>query len=228
MAKRSKRYERAAALVDRAKVYEPQEALDLLKTLPAPKFDEAVEVVVRLGIDPRKSDQLVRGAVSLPNGLGKTVKVVVFAEGDKAEAARAAGADEVGSEDLAKRISEGWLDFDIVIASPDMMKHVGKLGKVLGPQGKMPSPKSGTVTADVATAVQEFKAGKVEFRTDAGGNVHAPVGKRSFSTQALSENLKTFLDHVSGMRPPAVKGTFVRRVSLSTSMSPGLWISYGS
>lgn len=228
MAKRSKRYERAVALVDRAKVYEPQEALDLLKTLPSPKFDESVEVVVRLGIDPRKSDQLVRGAVSLPNGLGKSVKVVVFAEGDKAEAARAAGADEVGSEDLAKRISEGWLDFDIVIASPDMMKHVGKLGKVLGPQGKMPSPKSGTVTADVATAVQEFKAGKVEFRTDAGGNVHAPVGKRSFSTQALSENLKTFLDHVSGMRPPAVKGTFVRRVSLSTSMSPGLWISYGS
>ncbi len=228
MAKRSKRYDRAAALVDRAKVYEPQEALDLLKTLPAPKFDEAVEVVVRLGIDPRKSDQLVRGAVSLPNGLGKSVKVVVFAEGEKADAARAAGADEVGSEDLAKRIGDGWLDFDIVIASPDMMKHVGKLGKVLGPQGKMPSPKSGTVTADVATAVQEFKAGKVEFRTDAGGNVHAPVGKRSFSTEALSENLKTFLDHVSGMRPPTVKGTFVRRVSLSTSMSPGLWISYGS
>lgn len=228
MSKRSKRYLQASELVDRARVYEAQEALDLLKTLPAPKFDEAVEVVVRLGIDPRKSDQLVRGAVSLPNGLGKTVRVVVFAEGDKADAARAAGADEVGSEDLAKRIAEGWMDFDIVIASPDMMKHVGKLGKVLGPQGKMPSPKSGTVTPDVATAVQEFKAGKVEFRTDAGGNVHAPVGKRSFSTEALSENLKTFLDHVSGLRPPTVKGTFVRRVSLSTSMSPGLWISYGS
>jgi large subunit ribosomal protein L1 len=228
MAKRSKRYLQASALVDNAKVYEPQEALDLLKTLPAPKFDEAVEVVVRLGIDPRKSDQLVRGAVSLPNGLGKTVRVIVFAEGDKADAARAAGADEVGSEDLARRISEGWMDFDIVIASPDMMKHVGKLGKVLGPQGKMPSPKSGTVTPDVATAVLEFKAGKVEFRTDAGGNVHAPLGKRSFTTEALSENLKTFLDHVAGLRPPAVKGTFVRRVSLSTSMSPGLWITYGS
>lgn len=228
MAKRSKRYLQASALVDAEKVYEAQEALDLLKTLPAPKFDEAVEVVVRLGIDPRKSDQLVRGAVSLPNGLGKTVRVIVFAEGDKADAAREAGADEVGSEDLAKRISEGWMDFDVVIASPDMMKHVGKLGKVLGPQGKMPSPKSGTVTPDVATAVQEFKAGKVEFRTDAGGNVHAPVGKRSFTTEALSENLRTFLDHVAALRPPAVKGNFVRRVSLSTSMSPGLWITYGS
>lgn len=228
MSKRSKRYQQASTLVDRARVYEPQEALDLLKTLPAPKFDEAVEVVVRLGIDPRKSDQLVRGAVSLPNGLGKTVRVIVFAEGDKADAAREAGADEVGSEDLATRIAGGWMDFDIVIASPDMMKHVGKLGKVLGPQGKMPSPKSGTVTPDVATAVQEFKAGKVEFRTDAGGNVHAPVGKRSFTTEALNENLRTFLDHVAALRPPTVKGNFVRRVSLSTSMSPGLWITYGS
>ncbi len=228
MAKRSKRYNQATALVDRARVYEPIEALDLIKTLPAPKFDESVEVVVRLGVDPRKSDQLVRGAVSLPNGLGKTVRVIVFAEGDKADAARAAGADEVGSEDLAKRITEGWMDFDIVIASPDMMKHVGRLGKVLGPQGKMPSPKSGTVTPDVAKAVEEFKAGKVEFRTDAGGNVHAPLGKRSFTTEALHENLRTFLDHVANLRPPTVKGTFVQRVSLSTSMGPGLWISYGS
>lgn len=228
MVKRSKRYAKAAAKVDRQRVYEPLEALDLLKSLPAPKFDESVEVVVRLGIDPRKSDQLVRGAVSLPNGLGKTVKVVVFAEGDKAQGAKDAGADEVGSADLAQRILDGWLDFDIVIASPDMMKHVGKLGKVLGPQGKMPSPKSGTVTPDVANAVREFKAGKVEFRTDAGGNVHAPVGKRSFSTTALAENLQAFLDHVSSMRPPAVKGNFVRRVSLSTSMGPGVWVSYGS
>lgn len=228
MVKRSKRYTKAAAKVDRQRVYEPVEALDLLKSLPSPKFDESVEVVVRLGIDPRKSDQLVRGAVSLPNGLGKSVRVVVFAEGDKAQGAKDAGADEVGSADLAQRILDGWLDFDIVIASPDMMKHVGKLGKVLGPQGKMPSPKSGTVTPDVATAVHEFKAGKVEFRTDAGGNVHAPVGKRSFSTAALAENLQAFLDHVSSMRPPAVKGNFVRRVSLSTSMGPGVWVSYGS
>jgi large subunit ribosomal protein L1 len=228
MVKRSKRYRQAASQVDRARIYEASEALDLIKSLPGARFDESVEVVVRLGIDPRKTDQLVRGAVSLPNGLGKTVRVVVFAEGDRAESAKAAGADVVGAEDLAKRIEDGWLDFDLVIASPDMMKHVGKLGKVLGPQGKMPSPKSGTVTPDVATAVKEFKAGKVEFRTDAGGNVHAPVGKRSFTTQALAENLQTFLDHVSSLRPPAVKGSFVRRVSVSTSMGPGVWVAYGS
>lgn len=226
MVKRSKRYNQASALVEHGRTYDPSEALDLLKSLPSPKFDESVEVVVRLGIDPRKTDQLVRGAVSLPNGLGKTVRVVVFAEGDKAEAAKEAGADEVGSEDLAAKIQGGWLDFDVVIASPDMMRHVGKLGKVLGPQGKMPSPKSGTVTPDVATAVSEFKAGKVEFRTDAGGNVHAAFGKRSFSTEALHENLKTFLDHVSGMRPAAVKGVFLRRVCLSTSMGPGVTVSY--
>ena len=176
MVKHSKRYREAAEKVDRDATYEPKDAFDILKGLPAPKFDETVEVVVRLGIDPRKSDQLVRGAVSLPKGLGKTIKIVVFAEGDKAEAAKAAGADEVGSGDLAAKIQGGWMDFDIVIASPDMMKHVGKLGKVLGPQGKMPSPKSGTVTPDVAQAVTDFKAGKVEFRTDAGGNIHADQG----------------------------------------------------
>jgi len=228
MAKRSKRYRSASERVDRNKVYEPAEALSLLKELPGPKFDETVEVAVKLGIDPKKSDQLVRGAVSLPKGLGKTVTVIVFAEGDKAEAAKAAGADEVGSADLAERISGGWMDFDVVIASPDMMKHVGKLGKVLGPQGKMPSPKSGTVTPDVAGAVTEFKAGKVEFRTDSGGNVHAPVGKRSFPVEDLEANLHAFLDHVSGMRPPAVKGQFLRKVSVSTSMGPGAWINYGA
>jgi large subunit ribosomal protein L1 len=227
MAKHSKRFREAFAKIDRSQIYEPQEAIEILKSLPGPKFDETVEIAVRLGIDPRKSDQLVRGAVSLPNGLGKTVKVVVFAEGDKADAARAAGADEVGSDDLAERIQGGWMDFDVVIASPDMMKHVGKLGKVLGPQGKMPSPKSGTVTPDVGQAVQDFKAGKVEFRTDAGGNVHAPLGKRSFPTDQLIENLKAFMDNLMGMRPSAVKGTFVRRISVSTSMGPGAWINYG-
>jgi len=227
MVKRSKRYQEAVGLVDREKVYEVGDAIDLLKNLPKAKFDEAVEVVIRLGIDPRKTDQLIRGAVSLPNGLGKDVKVVVFAEGDKAEAARAAGADEVGSDELAAKIDGGWMDFDIVIASPDMMKHVGKLGRVLGPQGKMPSPKSGTVTPDVAAAVHEFKAGKVEFRTDAGGNVHAPFGRASFSSEALSENLTTFLDHISSMRPAAVKGAYLRKVSLSTTMGPGLRVSYG-
>lgn len=226
MVKRSKRYEKAAKQVDDARIYEAKEALDLIKNLPSAKFDESVEVVVRLGIDPRKSDQLVRGAVSLPKGLGKTVRVVVFAEGDKADAAKAAGADEVGAEDLAKKIADGWMDFDVVITSPDMMKHVGKLGKVLGPQGKMPSPKSGTVTPDVAAAVTEFKAGKVEFRTDAGANVHAPVGKRSFATEDLLENLEAFLGHVSSMRPAAVKGTFLRKISVSTTMGPGVSINW--
>jgi large subunit ribosomal protein L1 len=228
MTKQSKRYRAAAAKVDRNKVYEPGEALSLIKGLPGAKFDETVEVAVSLGIDPRKSDQLVRGAVSLPKGLGKKIKVIVFAEGDKAAAATAAGADVVGSGELAEKVLAGWTEFDIVIASPDMMKHVGKLGKVLGPQGKMPSPKSGTVTADVAAAVREFKAGKVEFRTDAGGNVHAPVGKRSFKAEDLEANLRAFLDHLIAMRPPAVKGQFVRKVSVSTTMGPGAWINYGA
>ena len=226
MRNRSKRYSEASQRIDRTRLYPPREALGLLKALPPPKFDETVDVVVRLGIDPKKTDQLVRGAVSLPKGLGKSVRVVVFAEGDKAEAARQAGADEVGSEELAKRIQDGWLDFDIVIASPDMMKHVGKLGKVLGPQGKMPSPKSGTVTPDVGQAVQEFKAGKVEFRTDAGGNVHAAVGKRSFSVEDLEQNLTAFLNHLTSLRPPSVKGQFLRKISVSTTMGPGAWIAY--
>ncbi len=226
MVKHSKRYIAAAAKVDRAKVYEPSEAIALLKSLPPAKFDETVEVAVNLGIDPKKSDQLVRGAVSLPKGLGKSVRVVVFAEGDKAEAARASGADLVGSSDLAEKILGGWMDFDIVIASPDMMKHVGKLGKVLGPQGKMPSPKSGTVTPDVGNAVREFKAGKVEFRTDAGGNVHAPVGKRSFNAEDLEANLKAFLDHLSGLRPASVKGVFFKKICVSTTMGPGAQVNY--
>ncbi|MBL4770267.1 MAG: 50S ribosomal protein L1 [Planctomycetes bacterium] len=228
MVKRSKRYKQASAMMELGRTYEMKEALELLKSLPKVNFDETVEVAVTLGIDPRKSDQLVRGAVSLPNGLGKEITIVVFAEGEKAAAAEAAGADVVGSADLAKRIQDGWMDFDVVVASPDMMKHVGKLGKVLGPQGKMPSPKSGTVTPDVAKAVTEFKAGKVEFRTDAGGNVHAPFGKRSFTTDDLAANLTAFLDHLVGMRPAVVKGTFVRRVCLSTTMSPGAIIEYGA
>ena len=226
MVKRSKRYVQAAAKVDPMRVYDLPAALALIKGLPAAKFDESVEIVVRLGIDPRKTDQLVRGAVSLPKGLGKTVRVIVFAEGERADAARAAGADVVGAADLADRIQGGWMDFDIVITSPDMMKHVGKLGKVLGPQGKMPSPKSGTVTPDVASAVKEFKAGKVEFRTDAGGNVHAALGKRSFSVEDLLANLQTFLEHVQSLRPPAVKGEFFRKISVSTSMGPGVLVRW--
>ncbi|MFT5290191.1 MAG: large subunit ribosomal protein L1 [Planctomycetota bacterium] len=227
MVKRSKRYQEAVTRLDRARQYEPREALSLIQSLPAPKFDETIDVVIKLGIDPRKTDQLVRGAVSLPKGLGKEIKIVVFAEGDKAAAAEAAGADIVGSGDLAEKIQGGFMDFDVVIASPDMMRHVGKLGKVLGPQGKMPSPKSGTVTPDVAKAVQEFKAGKVEFRTDPGGNVHAPVGKRSFPVEDLEENLKAFLDHVTTLRPSAVKGPFFRKISVSSTMGPGAWIVYG-
>ncbi len=226
MTKRSKRYTAAAERIDRSQTYAPTEAISILKELPGAKFDESVDVVVRLGIDPRKSDQLVRGAVSLPKGLGKDVTVVVFAEGDKADAATAAGADVVGSGDLADKIAGGWMDFDVVIASPDMMRHVGKLGRVLGPQGKMPSPKSGTVTPDVAKAVTEFKAGKVEFRTDPGGNVHAPLGKCSFPVADLEANLSAFLEHLGGMRPAAVKGEFLRRISISTTMGPGANIHY--
>jgi len=226
MTKHSKRYIQAAAKVEPNRVYDPGEAMKVIKSLPAAKFDETVEIAVRLGIDPKKTDQLVRGAVSLPKGLGKTIKVIVFAEGDKAAAAKAAGADEVGSGDLADKILGGWTAFDICIASPDMMNHVGKLGKVLGPQGKMPSPKSGTVTPDVAAAVREFKAGKVEFRTDAGGNVHAPLGKRSFAAEDLQANLVAFLDHIQTLRPPAVKGEFLRKISVSTTMGPGLLISW--
>lgn len=226
MVKHSKRYLQAAAKVDRNKTYEPSEALALIKSLPPAKFDESVEIAVNLSIDPKKTDQLVRGAVSLPKGLGKKIKIVVFAEGDKAAAAKEAGADEVGSAELAEKIQGGWTDFDIVITSPDMMKHVGKLGKVLGPQGKMPSPKSGTVTPDVASAVREFKAGKVEFRTDAGGNVHALLGKRSFPVEDLRQNLQAFLDHVSSLRPPAARGAFFRKISISTSMGPGVLIAW--
>ncbi len=228
MPKQSKRYQSAVSKVDRSRTYELREGLELIKGLPPAKFDETVDVVVKLGIDPRKSDQLVRGAVSLPKGLGKNVKVVVFAEGEKAEAAKEAGADEVGSGDLADKIAGGWTDFDVVIASPDMMKHVGKLGRVLGPQGKMPSPKSGTVTPDVANAVLEFKAGKVEFRTDAGGNIHAPLGKRSFPVEDLEVNLRAFLDHLMVVRPSSVKGIYMRKVSVSTTMGPGAWVSYAS
>ena len=226
MVNHSKRYLQAAAKVDRERLYDLKEALALIKSLPPPKFDESIEVAIHLGVDPKKSDQLVRGAVSLPKGLGKTIKVIVFADGEKAKAAREAGADEVGAAELAEKIQGGWTDFDIVITSPDMMKHVGKLGKVLGPQGKMPSPKSGTVTPDVAAAVKEFKAGKVEFRTDAGGNIQAALGKRSFSVDDLQANVRTFLEHVSNMRPPSVKGEFFRKICVSSSMGPGVLIRW--
>ena len=222
----SRRYKENADKVDRGRVYPIGEALKSLKALRAAKFDETVEVVARLGVDPKKSDQMVRGAVSLPHGLGKDVRVVVFAEGDVADAARAAGAMEVGGEELGAKVEGGWTDFDIVIAHPSMMRVVGKLGRVLGPQGKMPSPKSGTVTPNVAQAVEDFIAGKVEFRVDSGGNVHVPVGKVSFSADKLEENARAFLDYVSTLRPPAAKGAYFRNVCVSTTMGPGLKVEY--
>jgi len=220
--KRSRRYQKAAAKVDRNKRYPVVEGMTLIKSLATAKFDEAVDVAVCIGIDAKKTDQLVRGSVSLPKVSGKSVKIAVFAEGAKAQEALAAGADFVGSADLADKIEKGFTDFDMTIASPDMMKYVGKLGKVLGPQGKMPSPKAGTVTPNVAAAVKEFKAGKIEFRTDAGANIHAAIGKKSFGADDLAANLVAFLDHLRTLRPAQAKGDFIQKVVVSTSMGPGV------
>ncbi|MCR9247583.1 MAG: 50S ribosomal protein L1 [bacterium] len=223
--KQSRRFQKAQSQVDGGKRYVLNEGMELLKSLPGPKFDESVEVAVRIGIDPKKTDQLVRGSVSLPNGTGKSIKIAVFADGDKAKEAEAAGADYVGAADLAEKIEKGFTDFDMTIASPDMMRFVGKLGKVLGPQGKMPSPKAGTVTPNVAAAVKEFKAGKIEFRTDSGANIHAAIGKKSFAAGDLAENLTAFVDHLRGLRPSQAKGSFIRKVTISTSMGPGVQLA---
>jgi large subunit ribosomal protein L1 len=220
--KHSRRYQKAEAGIDRSRRYPPDEGLALLKTLPGARFDETIDVAVRIGIDPKKTEQLVRGSVSLPKGTGKSIRIAVFAEGDKAKEAQEAGADLVGSADLAEKIEKGFLDFDMTIAAPDMMKYVGKLGRILGPQGKMPSPKAGTVTPNVAAAVREFKAGKIEFRTDAGANVHVAIGKKSFKAEDLSANLIAFLDHLRGLRPPQAKGAFIRKVCVSATMGPGV------
>jgi large subunit ribosomal protein L1 len=190
------------------------EAIERLKGFGNAKFDQTVEIHMRLGIDPKQADQIVRGSIVLPHGIGKTQRVVVFAKGELADAAKAAGADEVGQEDLAKRIQDGWLEFDACIATPDMMGVVGRLGRVLGPRGLMPSPRSGTVTQDVDKVVREYKAGKVEFRNDSGGNVHAMVGKMSFDPVQLQENIQAFIDRIVGMKPPAVKGSFVRSIAI--------------
>ncbi|WKZ18361.1 MAG: 50S ribosomal protein L1 [Candidatus Jettenia sp. CY-1] len=222
MAKRGKRYVESAKLVDSEKRYGLKEAVVLLKSFKSAKFDESVEVSMKLGIDPKQSDQLIRGSISLPKGIGKSLKVVVFASGEKAEIAKKAGADEVGAEELVKKVEGGWTDFDVAVATSDMMRLVGKLGRVLGPQGKMPSPKSGTVTDDVETAVREFKAGKIEYRTDAGGNVHALVGRVSFSPVDLEENINTFVKHITNSRPASAKGAFVKNISISSTMSPGI------
>jgi large subunit ribosomal protein L1 len=222
MRTRSKRYAEGLKLVDRKKKYSVEEAVELVRKTPPAKFDETILLVLRLGIDSKKAEQMVRGSVTLPRGIGKTRKVIVFAEGEAAEAARKAGADEVGGADLVAKVQGGFLDFDIAIANPAMMRHVGKLGKILGPQGKMPSPKSGTVTENLGQAVGEFKGGKIEYRADSAGNVHAPMGKRSFEAVALIENVKAFLDHVRATRPASVKGMFVLKGTLSSAMGPGV------
>jgi large subunit ribosomal protein L1 len=224
MRKRSKRYQDNEKLLNGRRSAPLPEAVELLKQTRAPKFDETVDVAVRLGIDVKKSDQTVRGAISLPHGVGRTLRVICFAKGDKAEAAKSAGAVEVGGEELAKRITDGWTDFDVVIASPDMMGIVGRLGKVLGPQGKMPSPKNGTVTQDVAAAVKEFKAGKVQVRADAQGIVHAPVAKRSFEPRKIVENVEALLAFLRSQKPASAKGSYIQSVALSTTMGPGIFV----
>lgn len=225
MAQKGKGYRAAAEKIDRQKLYSLDEALTLVKETKHAKFDETVELVARIGVDPRKADQNVRGTVILPHGTGKTVRVAVFAKGDKATEAEAAGADVVGAEDLAKRITEdGWLEFDKAIATPDMMGLVGRLGKVLGPRGLMPNPKVGTVTMDVAKAVQELKGGKVEYRVDKAGNVHVPVGKTSFDQEKLAENATSLLASILRAKPSSAKGTYLQRVAVSSTMGPGVHV----
>ncbi len=202
-----------------------EKAVELLKKFPPTKFDQTVEIHVRLGIDPKQADQIVRGALVLPHGIGKSKRVVVFAKGNLADDAKAAGAEEVGADDLAKKIKEGWTDFDVCIAAPDMMGMVGPLGKVLGPRGLMPSPRAGTVTADISKTVREYKAGKVEFRNDPTGIVHAVVGKISFDAAKLVENIRHFIDHMTSIQPSGVKGQYIRSISISGTMTPGVMVA---
>ena len=224
--KHGKKYIESAKLVDRATLYDPAEALDLAVKTSSAKFDETVEVHVRLGVDSRHADQQVRGAVVLPNGTGKKVRVAVFAKGDAADAAAAAGAEIVGAEDLVAKIQgEGFLDFDVAIATPNMMGLVGRLGKVLGPRGLMPSPKAGTVTPDVAKAVEEAKAGKIEYRLDKTNIIHCPIGKVSFGSEKLQENYKTLLDAINKAKPAAAKGQYIRSCVVATTMGPGVRIN---
>jgi large subunit ribosomal protein L1 len=219
-----KKFKNAVAKIDRTKRYALDEACKLLPEIKIAKFDESVDIAVRLGVDPKHADQMVRGTVVLPHGLGTVSRVLVFASGDKLREAEEAGADVVGGDELAKRIEGGWLEFDSVVATPDMMRVVGRLGKVLGPRGLMPNPKAGTVTTDVARAVQEIKAGKVEFRVDKTGIIHAPVGKLSFGTEQLRDNAEALIGAVLKAKPSAAKGKYVRGVSLSSTMGPGIQI----
>lgn len=213
---------------DATKRYLPEEAIGVLQACTAPKFDESVDVAVRLGVDPKKSDQGVRGSIALPHGLGKKVRVIVFAKGEKAKEAQAAGADAVGAEDLVEKIEKGWLDFDSAVATPDIMALVSKVAKILGPRGLMPNPKLGTVTMDVAKAVREVKAGKVEFRLDKAGIIHAPIGRRSFEKTQLAENLKTLMEAIVRAKPASAKGQYLRSVTVSTTMGPGIALEVGT
>jgi len=222
--KPSKRYRNAATTVDRNRVHSLSEAVRLLKSFKGAKFDESVEIHVKLGVNPKRPEQQVRGTFVFPHGIGGEKRVIAFAEGPLAKEAEEAGALAVGGPDLAKKISDGWMDFDVVVAHPAMMRHIGRLGRVLGPRGLMPNPKAGTVTADVASAVREFKAGKVEYRLDEGANIHVVAGKKSFDAEKLEENIASFLTHLEAQRPSAAKGNFMMRASIASTMSPGVRI----
>lgn len=226
--KPAKRRKDAIAKVDRSRLYALSEACDLVKEASFAKFDESVDLAVRLGVDPKHADQMVRGATVLPHGIGKTVRVLVFAKGDKAIEAQAAGADYVGADEMVQKVSDGWLEFDTVIATPDMMGQVGRLGRVLGPRGLMPNPKVGTVTFDVTKAISDVKAGKVEFRVEKAGIVHAPVGKRSFEPDKLQANARALLDALLRAKPASAKGQYLRSITLSTTMGPGIKIDPAS
>ncbi|MEW6772008.1 MAG: 50S ribosomal protein L1 [Bacillota bacterium] len=225
MRKHGRKYQEARKQIDRNRLYEPGEALELVKQVAPAKFDETVEAAVKLGVDPRHADQQVRGAVVLPHGTGKTRRVAVFARGEKAKEAEAAGADYVGAEDLIARIQEGWFDFDVAIATPDVMGMVGKVGRILGPRGLMPNPKTGTVTFDITRAVGEVKAGKIEYRVDKAGIVHAPIGKVSFETEKLVENLRALVEALIRAKPAAAKGQYLKGIAVSSTMGPGIKVN---
>ncbi|MEC2131973.1 MULTISPECIES: 50S ribosomal protein L1 [Brevibacillus] len=225
MAKKGKKYQEAVKLVDKNKVYEVAEGIELVKKAATAKFDETVEAAFRLGVDPKRADQQIRGAVVLPHGTGKVQRVLVFAKGEKAKDAEAAGADFVGDADMIAKIQGGWFDFDVVVATPDMMGEVGKLGRVLGPKGLMPNPKTGTVTFDVTKAVNEIKAGKIEYRVDKAGNIHAPIGKASFDGEKLVENLAALTEALNRAKPAAAKGIYMKNVTLSSTMGPGVRVA---
>jgi large subunit ribosomal protein L1 len=227
MSKNSKVYREAAEKIDKAKLYTPLEAAKLAKETASKKQDATVEVAIRLGVDPRKADQMVRGTVALPAGTGKDIRVAVFATGEAADEARAAGADIVGADDLATEVEGGKMDFDLVIATPDMMPVVGRLGRVLGPRGLMPNPKTGTVTTDVGKAVEDFKGGKVEYRTDRYGNVHVPLGKASFELSALEQNFRAVIDEIQRAKPSSAKGKYLKKITVSSTMGPGVHVDTG-